>query len=450
MKSFDPYPTSQSNGTSTDDRSSSHSPSDGDSSSSYNPLYGDGLNTKLEGDLDDDGSTALTSQTLNADGTPKRPMNAFMIFARRRRPQVSSENTSMRTGEISKILSKEWNAMPPSEKQFYLDQAKQLKDTFNSKYPDYVYRRRPNNSRRRRRHDPTSTQSLNPSTTENGDRDDVGESSPTATYGGAHDIDTSHTHKYPSTSSDLQSRSTLAFGNAGFPDLPSFGRPHDAGNRLPFLDQQRSTLPSPRLTVPPQNHNPIYSTTSHNSAWDTKAWADRSLPPATLPPPHSHSQQQHHQHHHHHRNSFSSSASNSSWSPTGSHPPSSAPGTESGSFPFPTLNSPFYPPPPNTSHSAYSGSASPAPHDAERPYSSHSHNSHRNSYPSPSPSLRDFPSQPPSRGGDLPRSLPALHSITSFTGAGIGGIGAHSGTSTPLVADLGGVGDSYSWARGGP
>jgi hypothetical protein len=55
---------------------------------------------------------ALTSQTLNADGTPKRPMNAFMIFARRRRPQVSSENQSMRTGEISKLLSKEWTTMP--------------------------------------------------------------------------------------------------------------------------------------------------------------------------------------------------------------------------------------------------------------------------------------------------------------------------------------------------
>ena len=60
-----------------------------------------------------DDSNALTSQTLNADGTPKRPMNAFMIFARRRRPQVSSENQSMRTGEISKILSKEWNSMQP-------------------------------------------------------------------------------------------------------------------------------------------------------------------------------------------------------------------------------------------------------------------------------------------------------------------------------------------------
>ncbi|TRM58492.1 hypothetical protein BD626DRAFT_573500 [Schizophyllum amplum] len=96
-------------------------------------------------------NAALIAQTLNADGTPKRPMNAFMIFARRRRPQVSAANQSMRTGEISKILSKEWTQMPLSEKQFYLDQAKHLKDNFNSKYPEYVYRRKPNNSARRRR-----------------------------------------------------------------------------------------------------------------------------------------------------------------------------------------------------------------------------------------------------------------------------------------------------------
>lgn len=61
--------------------------------------------------LADDAADALLAQTLNADGTPKRPMNAFMIFARKRRPELAAENAAMRTGEISKILSKEWNAM---------------------------------------------------------------------------------------------------------------------------------------------------------------------------------------------------------------------------------------------------------------------------------------------------------------------------------------------------
>ncbi|EPQ61315.1 hypothetical protein GLOTRDRAFT_125036 [Gloeophyllum trabeum ATCC 11539] len=102
---------------------------------------------------EEDMHAALTSQSLNADGTPKRPMNAFMIFARKRRPEVSAANQTMRTGDISKILSREWNAMEMSDKQFYLDQAKKLKDNFNAKYPDYVYRRRPNNSRKKRRTD---------------------------------------------------------------------------------------------------------------------------------------------------------------------------------------------------------------------------------------------------------------------------------------------------------
>ncbi|KAH8827677.1 hypothetical protein DL96DRAFT_1555298 [Flagelloscypha sp. PMI_526] len=89
----------------------------------------------LENDILED--EALTSQALNPDGSPRRPMNAFMIFARRRRPQLAAENTALRTGEC--------------DKQFYLDQAKILKDNFNAKYPDYVYRRRPNNSRRRKK-----------------------------------------------------------------------------------------------------------------------------------------------------------------------------------------------------------------------------------------------------------------------------------------------------------
>lgn len=59
--------------------------------------------------IDDD---QLIIQSLNTDGTPRRPMNAFMIFARRRRPQVSAANQAMRTGEISKILSREWANMP--------------------------------------------------------------------------------------------------------------------------------------------------------------------------------------------------------------------------------------------------------------------------------------------------------------------------------------------------
>jgi hypothetical protein len=59
----------------------------------------------------DDPNDPLVSQTLNADGTPKRPMNAFMIFARKRRPELGAQHAQLRTGEISKLLSKEWSTM---------------------------------------------------------------------------------------------------------------------------------------------------------------------------------------------------------------------------------------------------------------------------------------------------------------------------------------------------
>ncbi|KAI0735988.1 hypothetical protein C8Q76DRAFT_668791 [Earliella scabrosa] len=142
------------------------SPSGSDSSSAFNN-YPDNNADDLP--ASDDPYHALTSQTLNADGTPKRPMNAFMIFARKRRPQISAANQMMRTGDVSKILSKEWNSMEMSEKKFYLDQAKKLKDNFNSKYPDYVYRRRPNNSRKKRK---TEANHDDPADAHLGDPDD--------------------------------------------------------------------------------------------------------------------------------------------------------------------------------------------------------------------------------------------------------------------------------------
>ncbi|CCA68987.1 hypothetical protein PIIN_02847 [Serendipita indica DSM 11827] len=93
----------------------------------------------------------LIAQLINPDGTPKRPMNAFMIFARKRRPEVAADNPNLRTGEISKLLSAEWKSIDSESKQFYLTKAKELKENFTSIFPTYVYKRRPNNSRKRRK-----------------------------------------------------------------------------------------------------------------------------------------------------------------------------------------------------------------------------------------------------------------------------------------------------------
>ncbi|KAG0697200.1 hypothetical protein DFH29DRAFT_1023051 [Suillus ampliporus] len=193
-------------------------------------LYPDA--NKLDVDTDDDANTSLTSQTLNADGTPKRPMNAFMIFARRRRPQVSAENQSMRTGDVSKILSREWNAMDlvtyflrvcngssnfeiiQPEKQFYLDQAKHLKDNFNLKYPDYVYRRRPNNSRKKRRADSTGAAADSASA-----MDPAGDQSPNPEYGEISPVDYHHDSQetYGSSGPEIHASAEAAYDASYLP-----------------------------------------------------------------------------------------------------------------------------------------------------------------------------------------------------------------------------------------
>ncbi|KAF9526791.1 hypothetical protein CPB83DRAFT_447178 [Crepidotus variabilis] len=323
--------------------------------------YGRAEQAKIEGEED---SNTLTSQTLNADGTPKRPMNAFMIFARRRRPQVSAENQSMRTGEISKILSKEWVSMQASDKQFYLEQAKQLKETFNTKYPDYVYRRRPNNSRKRRRSDSGASRTVdqglfpdNPddfgagyeldvSPTDGDDFQDAPHPSPYSRHTHGHEVAASGIHtKYssqPHRGSISQSFS---------PTDPPFRSNGHETNRVSFTGSgttdrvNHSVDPndSPRMSL----NNMHYSynhTTSHPptppifGAESQQNWQPRNGQWMTSserlpgPPPNPKS------------NSYSppTTWSNPSDSPVSSH---SQPSNQAGFFP--TLNTPFYPNQPN-------------------------------------------------------------------------------------------------------
>ncbi|PPQ90698.1 hypothetical protein CVT25_005006 [Psilocybe cyanescens] len=306
--------------------------------------------------LYDESNTALTSQTLNADGTPKRPMNAFMIFARRRRPQVSAENQAMRTGEISKILSKEWVSMPPSEKQFYLEQAKQLKETFNTRYPDYVYRRRPNNSRKRRRSDAGGT--MRPPDQAHGDQDDIAgsvdlEASPTDTDD---HVDVSIPSPYsrpsyiPQSSIDQSKYGSHSRGLGHQVSSESLFRSNGQySSQLPErIGSSLGAAASPRLSIGHSGMAYSYSqSTSHNqnpphfgsqsmtspSGWQTRVERNSSWLGGSqdrIPTSISTQKQPHY-------------TSASTWSSSAElpHTPSSA--SPSSTNYFPTLNTPFYP-----------------------------------------------------------------------------------------------------------
>ena len=62
---------------------------------------------------------------------PKRPLNAFMMFAGERRKQIKKENSELKVTEISKLLGQEWKAMSEDEKSPYTKEAKRLKEIYD-------------------------------------------------------------------------------------------------------------------------------------------------------------------------------------------------------------------------------------------------------------------------------------------------------------------------------
>ena len=72
----------------------------------------------------------------------KRPMNAFMVWARDARRRIAQENPKLHNAEISKQLGVSWRELSDEGKSPYRIEAKRIRETHIQKYPQYRYKPR--------------------------------------------------------------------------------------------------------------------------------------------------------------------------------------------------------------------------------------------------------------------------------------------------------------------